>query len=276
MLKIHKQYQLVEQAIRYIKANLDKRPSLADLAAALGVSDYHLQRVFTEWAGISPKQFMQYLTKESVLKTLADSKSLLDTTLDAGLSSPSRLHDLMVRCVAMSPNEIKQKGQGVLIRHALGATPFGTALIGWTDKGICHFAFTDDEADALRELMDAWPNATFVADLEKGVRLIDAIFTNSGEPVAVWLNGTNFQLKVWEALLKTQPEEMLTYSDLARQIGLPKAQRAVGSAVAKNKIAFLIPCHRVIREGGEIGNYRWGAERKVAMYVWEKEKGNRR
>ncbi len=267
------QYATVARAIAFIRSHARRQPSLKEISDSLGLSEFHLQRVFSEWAGVSPKRFLQYVTKEYAKQALHNSADLLSVTLEAGLSSPGRLHDLMVSCEAMSPGEIKSLGAGIEIRFGAALTPFGDALIAWTERGICHVAFMEEDtkASAVLALKKEWPAATFLQDQPRAIQLAAKIFsaTSSGQPLHLMLRGTNFQIKVWEALLSVAPGELVSYSQLAHRVGAPKAQRSVGSAVGKNNIALLIPCHRVIRETGEISSYRWGAERKVALIAWE-------
>lgn len=265
-------YAIVARAIAFIRTHARAQPSLDEIAAAVHLSPYHLQRVFTEWAGISPKRFLQYLTKEHARRELATSASVLAVAEDAGLSSTSRLHDLMVSCEATTPGEIKSGGLGLDIGYGFGPSPFGDVLLGWTARGICHFAFTGtDEAAMSTALAALWPAATLRRDDTQARALLRQIFPHSSArgSVHLLLRGTNFQIKVWEALIRTAPGQVLTYRQLARQLGKPDAARAVGSAVAANSIGYLIPCHRVIREGGDVGQYRWGSERKLALIGWE-------
>ena len=265
-------YAIVAKAIAFIRDHARAQPSLDEIAAAVHLSPQHLQRVFTEWAGISPKRFLQYLTKEHARRELATSASVLAVAEDAGLSSTSRLHDLMVSCEAMTPGEIKSGGLGLDIGYGFGPSPFGDVLLGWTARGICHFAFTGTDDDAISTALAAlWPAATLRRDDTQARALLRQIFPQSSArgSVHLLLRGTNFQIKVWEALIRTAPGQVLTYGQLARQLGKPDAARAVGSAVAANSIGYLIPCHRVIREGGDVGQYRWGSERKLALIGWE-------
>jgi len=267
-----KNYSIVEKAIVYIRANAMQQPALSDIAASVNLSEYHLQRIFTDWAGISPKRFLQYLTKEHAKQVLRESKDVLSVSLETGLSSPGRLHDLMISCEAMSPGQIKQRGLGVKIRYGKTSTPFGTALIGWTSRGICNLAFCEGDAEQEKQkLISQWSAASLLHDDEEASRMSRRIFQSNPqrEKLHLVLSGTNFQIKVWEALLNIGSSQLISYGMLARLAGSPKAQRAVGSAVAANKIGFLIPCHRVIREGGEVGQYRWGSNRKIAIQAWD-------
>lgn len=265
-------FAVIARAIEFIRANARSQPTLEEIAAAVHLSPYHLQRLFADWAGISPKRFLQYLTKEYARRQLATSAAVLAVAEDAGLSSPSRLHDLMVSCEAMTPGEIKAAGRGLAIGYGFAPSPFGAVLAAWTSRGICHFAFcVADETTMFGELALLWPQATLLRDDGNAARLLQRVFpqTLTRGSVHLVLRGTNFQIKVWEALLHTEFGKVVSYRQLARQAGSPKAQRAVGGALAANTLAFLIPCHRVIRESGEVGDYRWGAQRKLAMLGWE-------
>lgn len=267
-----RQYAAVARAIAFIRANAARQPPLAEIAAAAQVSEFHLQRLFSAWAGLSPKRFVQYLTKEHARQALRASAAVLDAALGAGLSGPGRLHDLMVSCEALTPGEIRTLGASVELRHGFAATPCGEALFGWTGRGICHLAFCDDDhAKRLEALRRDWPAARFLRDDSGAGGLATRVFPAAPEPgrLHLLLRGTNFQIKVWEALLATPPASLVSYSQLAARAGVPRAQRAVGSALAANVIAYLIPCHRVIRESGESGAYRWGTERKLALRAWE-------
>lgn len=267
-------YNRVARAIAFIQQNHLVQPNLTTVAQHIGLSDSHFQRLFTQWAGISPKRFLQYLNIEYAKSKIAQSKSLLDLTLDLGLSSSGRLHDLFVNLEAMSPGEFKTGGAGLRIRYGIHDTPFGKALIATTLRGICHLQFDVDE----QALQAEWANAEIVLDPQATQPLCDLIFNpgSYNERLTVWVKGTNFQVQVWRALLTIPFGEMTTYHRLAEQIGRPTAARAVGNAVSKNSIGYLIPCHRVIRESGELGGYRWGAERKTAILGWEASwKGDR-
>lgn len=265
-------FRIVAEAIAFIRAHAGAQPSLEEIAAAVHLSPHHLQRLFADWAGISPKRFLQYLTKEYAKRRLAASADTLSVAADAGLSSTSRLHDLMVSCEAMTPGEIKSCGLGMAIGHGFAPSPFGEALAAWTARGVCHFAFrVADRGAMLAELSARWPGASLVRDDAQAAALLQKIFpqTPTRGTIHLVLRGTNFQIKVWEALIHTEFGRVVSYRQLARQAGAPQAQRAVGSALAANSIGFLIPCHRVIRESGEVGHYRWGSDRKRAMLAWE-------
>jgi len=264
---------MVARAIAFIRSHARRQPTLKEISDSLGLSEFHLQRIFSEWAGVSPKRFLQYVTKEYARQALRSSEDLLSVTLEAGLSSPGRLHDLMVTCEAMSPGEIKTLGAGLEIRFGEAPTPFGNALIAWTARGICHLGFVEDtaSANAVACLQQDWPAATLVQDRQRALQLATEIFNARppAQPLHLMLRGTNFQIKVWEALISVAPGEVVSYTQLAHRAGAPKARRSVGTAIGKNDIALLIPCHRVIRETGEIGSYRWGSARKAALLAWE-------
>jgi AraC family transcriptional regulator of adaptative response/methylated-DNA-[protein]-cysteine methyltransferase len=268
-------YQRVAAAIHYLETNYRNQPELDDLAAHLHLSPFHLQRLFTRWAGISPKRFVQYLTAEHAKQRLNEEQSVLDAAYDAGLSGPSRLHDLLIATEAVTPGEYKSKGAGLGIRYGRHATPFGDALLAATERGVCKLAFVDDDnwPAAIAELRTQWAGAALVEDPAYTQPLVDAIFPSEpgqGErKLTLLLKGTNFQLKVWEALLRIPQGGTASYEDVAAAIGQPTAARAVGGAVGANNIAYLIPCHRVIRKSGVIQDYHWGPTRKKAMLAWE-------
>jgi AraC family transcriptional regulator of adaptative response/methylated-DNA-[protein]-cysteine methyltransferase len=265
-------YRTVERAIHYLDEHFQRQPGLAEIAAHVGLSDHHFQRLFSRWVGISPKRFLQFLTKEYAKEALDRSRSLLDASLDAGLSGPGRLHDLFVHCEAVTPGEYKSAGEGLTIHYGVHPTPFGEALLATTDKGICALNFiTGDGSVELNAQQTRWKAARFVRDERETGRLIEAIFAPSSDPVPLhlYIRGTNWQIKVWEALLRLPPGARVTYGDIAENVCTLKAARAVGNAVGSNPIAYLIPCHRVVRQSGGIHSYRWGSERKQAILAWE-------
>lgn len=263
---MHPHYDLVTRAIVQLASGPDL--SLAMLAERLGVSEFHLQRVFSEWAGVSPKRFLQFISKERALAALRSERDVLSATLSAGLSSPGRLHDLLVTCEGVTPGEARTLGAGVQIRHGRGRTALGDAFIGLTERGICHLRFIGSDTDAVAELRAEWPEATLIEDAA-AARAKLASLAGPQAPIRLWLKGTNFQIKVWEALLRVPEGELVSYGQLARAAGMPTAVRAVASAVAANPVAWLVPCHRVIRSSGVLGQYRWGPERKAALIGWE-------
>ena len=270
-------YATVAAAIRHLDAHREEQPSLAELAAAVGLSPTHLQRVFTSWAGISPKRFLQALTKAHARTLLAASRRNFASALEAGLSSGGRLHDLFVECEGVTPGEVARQGSGLCIDYGFASTPFGAALIGHSPRGVCHLRFVDgDRAAAEAELAVEWPRATRRRDDSAARDLAGRIFAGAptgdqpaAAPLSLWLKGTNFQLQVWQALLRLPAGCLTTYGELASQLGRPGAARAVGSAVGANPVGWLIPCHRVIRETGALGGYRWGLVRKQAMLARE-------
>jgi AraC family transcriptional regulator of adaptative response/methylated-DNA-[protein]-cysteine methyltransferase len=263
-------YERVEQAIRYIEANARSQPDLNEVAGHIGLSEYHFQRLFTRWAGISPKRFLQFLTKESAKQLLARG-SVLDATYEAGLSSPGRLHDLFVECEAVTPGEYRSRGRGMIISYGFHPTPFGECLLALTGRGICCLAFTDgDRSAALATLRQDWANAALEEDAAGTAAVVGQIFApRPGTRLTLHLRGTNFQIKVWEALLRLPAGDATSYEALAGQVGAGRAARAVGNAVACNPVAYLIPCHRVLQKAGGFGNYRYGPARKKAILMWE-------
>lgn len=267
-------YTRVAEAIRFLETNYQSQPDLASVAAHIGLSEYHFQRLFRRWAGISPKRFLQYLTADHAQQLLRESHNTLDTSLAVGLSGPGRLHDLLVNVYAMTPGEIKAAGDGLVVRYGFHASPFGTCLLATTPRGVCGLAFVKDgdQTTAVDTLRQTWPEAELAADQTAINPIAERVFdrqTASQKPVTLVLRGTNFQIRVWEALLKIPAGHAASYGDVAEVMGAPKAVRAVGTAVGKNNIAYLIPCHRVIRQSGAFGNYRWGSTRKKAMLGWE-------
>ncbi len=273
----YRHFKTVQQAIEFLSTNARNQPSLEDLSKAVHMSEFHLQRIFSDWAGISPKKFLQFLTKEHALQAIKNFNSIEESTEELGLSATSRLHDLMIKSVGLTPGEVKSGAKGILITYGFGETPFGRAIIAWTDRGVCHLMFNDSDSSALWDLKQEWPNAIFKQDLNQSHDLLHRVFnTNSSNqktpPLRVLLKGTPFQIKVWEALIKIPPSSLCSYSQIAKKVSSANAQRATGSAIAKNSIAYLIPCHRVIRESGDFSNYRWGLDRKKAMIAWEAAK----
>ncbi len=268
-------YRRIAQAIAYLEEHALEQPSLDEVAEQMGLSPYHFQRLFKTWAGVSPKRFLQYLTVERAKKLLRQSASVLDAALDVGLSGPGRLHDLFVNVEAMTPGEFKNQGKDLQLSYGFHATPFGECLLAVTSRGICSLSFIDPEnhAEPLKYLLNAWQDASIEENPETGKSTINQIFGQSGDrcqaPINLLLRGTNFQLKVWEALLRIPEGAVVSYGNLAASIGHPGAHRAVGTAVGKNPVAYLIPCHRVLRANGEIGGYRWGTTRKRAILARE-------
>lgn len=266
-------YARVERAIRYLDAHRLEQPDLEAVAAAMGLSPYHAQRVFARWAGVSPKQLLSLLTLEDAKVRLAEAGSVLDTALDVGLSGPSRLHDLFVKLEAITPGDYKAMGAGLELRWGVHTTPFGEALFVVSDRGLARLAFVAGEPlqDVLKETEAAWPLSRLVADptatLPYARRAFE--FAPGDAPLRVLVKGSPFQVQVWRALLRVPPGAAVTYGGLARALGHAGAARAVGTACGQNRIGFLIPCHRVIRETGALGGYRWGLPMKRAMLAWE-------
>ncbi len=268
-------YQRIEQAIVFLERNYQEQPSLKEIADSLYMSEYHFQRLFTRWVGISPKRFLQYLTKEHAKEMLAGSANLLETAYDAGLSSPGRLHDLFVTCEAVTPGEYKSRGEGIVIMYGYHPTPFGEVLLAVTERGISNLIFIqdDDHQAALAVLRSNWQNAELREDTSRTASLVSQIFAfvegNTAAQISLHLRGSNFQIKVWEALLRIPPGSVVSYQDIAGYIGQPGAVRAVGHAIGQNPVPVLIPCHRVIRKMGLFGGYRYGSARKKALHGWE-------
>jgi AraC family transcriptional regulator of adaptative response/methylated-DNA-[protein]-cysteine methyltransferase len=264
-------YERVARAIRYLDAHWREQPSLGAVARHVGLSESHLQRLFTRWAGISPKRFLQHATAQFARALLREHRAALPTSFDAGLSNPSRLHELIVHAEAMTPGQVKRGGEGVEIAWGFHDSPLGTAFVAVTPLGICSLQFADTAAQrraAVARLRDEWPWATLVQSATRTRRAARQALGTLGAakgPLALHVHGTNFQLKVWSALLAIAPGTVTTYEELANVIGRPRAVRAVGSAVGRNPVSVLIPCHRVIRKSGGLGGYAWGVERKEVL-----------
>jgi AraC family transcriptional regulator of adaptative response/methylated-DNA-[protein]-cysteine methyltransferase len=269
-------YERIARVIRYLDAHHAEQPSLADLAGHLGLSPFHFHRVFSDWAGVTPKDFLQCLTLAHARKLLEDGQSVLDSALEAGFSGPGRLHDLCVTLEAASPGELKSGGKGWRIPFGFAETSFGECLAAESPRGICFLAFVDDadRQTAQAALEETWPQAELARDDALGARLAAQVFNrsrpkNKRPALRAFVRGSAFQVRVWKALLRVPPGSLVTYGRLAAAIGEPSAARATGSAVGSNPLAYLIPCHRVIRETGVMGGYRWGPLRKRAMVAWE-------
>ncbi len=267
-------YQRIERAIRYLQVNFRQQPSLEELAAGAGLSAFHFQRLFRRWAGISPKRYAQYLTADYAARLLHNSHNVLDASLAAGLSGAGRLHDLLINIHGVSPGEVRRGGAQLDVRYGVHASPFGDCLLATTARGVCGLAFLSDGPEpALTELMARWPQARWIRSPRITRPIIDRIFPRrrAGQALSLDLHvpGTNFQIKVWEALLRIPPGAVTTYGGLAAAVQAPQAARAVGTAMAQNPVAYLIPCHRVIRVDGGLGEYHWGIPRKHAMLAWE-------
>ncbi|RED49803.1 methylated-DNA--[protein]-cysteine S-methyltransferase [Aestuariispira insulae] len=272
-------YTLIERALNYLSDHWEDQPELSDLADHVGMSEYHLQRLFTKWAGISPKKFLSQLTLDQARRRLEANESILDAALGSGLSGPGRLHDLFVTYEAMTPGEYKRQGDGLVIRYGWHEGPFGATLLMVTDRGLCGLAFEDERGrdGCFAEMAERWPGAFLREDMVETKRYMNRIFhpeTLKDDPqegaLRLVLKGTEYQVKVWEALMTLPQGSMTTYGNLAKMVsGGTGGARAIGSAVGANPIAWLIPCHRVIRSSGALGGYRWGLPRKLAMLGME-------
>lgn len=268
-------YVVVEKAIEWLRRHAASQPSLDTLSSELGLSPFQLQKLFSRWAGVSPKRFLQILNVTHARALLARSQQdVLGTSLELGLSSPGRLHDLFVTLEAVSPGEFQRAGGGVAISYGFHDTPLGPCLIGITTRGICYLEFPPQakDPDALQRLQAAWPEAHLKPTPEETGKVIGQIFTRSEgskKPFHLLVQGTNFQVQVWRALLRIPAGQVVSYARVAEWAGHPTAHRATGTAVGQNPIAYLIPCHRVLRTDGHLGGYRWGINRKVACLAWE-------
>jgi AraC family transcriptional regulator of adaptative response/methylated-DNA-[protein]-cysteine methyltransferase len=266
-------FSRIAEAISYINGNFKTQPGLEEIAEKINLSPFHFQRLFTEWAGVSPKKFLQYLTIEHAKKMLKENQAtLFETAFETGLSGTGRLHDLFVNIEGMTPGEYKNGGENLSINYSFAETPFGNILVASTPKGICHIAFADDAGIELELLKAKFPNAAYkqIADVAQQQALY--IFTHDWNKIGeikLHLKGTDFQLKVWETLLKIPAGQLTTYGKVAQNIGIPTASRAVGTAIGANPVAFLIPCHRIIQSTGNFGGYHWGSIRKTAIIGWE-------
>ncbi|SDL98880.1 bifunctional helix-turn-helix domain-containing protein/methylated-DNA--[protein]-cysteine S-methyltransferase [Chryseobacterium taihuense] len=269
-------YQRIAKAIEYIRSNFKLQPNLDEVAEKVNLSPAHFQKIFTDWAGTSPKKFLQFISLEHAKNLLKEEKaSLFDTAYETGFSSTSRLHDLFVKIEGMSPAEYKHGGKNLNINYSFSESPFGEVLTASTEKGICCMAFTENKENALRDLLNKFPNASFFETIDEFQTSALSIFHKDWtelNTIKLHLKGTDFQLKVWESLLKIPMGKLSTYGKLAERIGSAKASRAVGTAIGSNPVAFLIPCHRVIQSTGKIGGYMWGSDRKQMMIGWESAK----
>jgi len=268
-------YQRIEKAMAYMAEHASRQPTLEEVAAHVHLSPFHFQRMFCRWAGTTPKRFLQVLTLERGKLLLKDERSLLDVSLSTGLSGSSRLHDHFVTLEAVTPGEYRSDGQGVVMRYGFHDTPLGGMLVAVTRRGICRMEFADHSgaAEVLARLRSTWPNGELNRDQKATDPVIDALFGQPAEgrpgPLSLHVRGTNFQVAVWRALLRIPAGQLASYSQIARASGYPRASRAVGSAIGANPIALLIPCHRVIRQSGALGGYRWGITRKQMAQTWE-------
>jgi len=265
-------YQRIAAAIRFIAENFRSQPDLEEIARHVHVSPSHFQRMFTDWAGTSPKKFLQYISLQHAKQILDEEATIWDATIETGLSSTSRLHELFVKIEGMTPAEYRQGGAGLQINYDFAESPFGNLIVASTPKGICYMAFEDEEALGVENLRSKFPQAAISHKQDQFQLNALQIFRQDWDSlpeVKLHLRGTDFQLKVWESLLRIPLGRMTTYGAIARQIGSPQASRAVGTAIGSNPVAYLIPCHRVIQSTGVIGGYMWGPVRKMAILGWE-------
>jgi len=271
-------YQRIASALEYLEAHAREQPTLASVAEHVNLSEFHFQRLFRRWAGISPKRFLQYLTLAHTKDILKETPSLLEASLEAGLSGPGRLHELFVSVLGMTPAEARDEGSSLTITWGIAPSPFGPVLLAATRRGLCNLEFlsvTDsdvDVEDTQARIASLWPGAVLVHDDDAVAKTALSIFDGlktSGNGIVLHVRGTNFQIRVWEALLSVPSGHVLSYEGLAQHLGMPGGARAVASAVAKNPVGYLIPCHRVIKSSGIIGEYRWGGIRKQALIGWE-------
>jgi AraC family transcriptional regulator, regulatory protein of adaptative response / methylated-DNA-[protein]-cysteine methyltransferase len=262
----------IARAIRYIDTKFRDQPRLADIASHAGLSEFHFNRLFRRWAGVTPKQYLAFVTGNAAKGALLTQPSVLDAAYSVGLSGPGRLHDLIVTLDAMTPGELKLLGRGTVIRYGFSDTPFGRALIATTLRGVCHLAFVEagKEKSAVLDLKQQWPDAALEQDDTHARTLVSQIWVgDGGSALKVSVGGTNFQLKVWQALIEIGGRGRTTYTALADAVGLPSGSRAVGNAVGSNPVGWLIPCHNVLRKDGRLGGYHWGEDRKRAMLAWK-------
>jgi AraC family transcriptional regulator of adaptative response/methylated-DNA-[protein]-cysteine methyltransferase len=259
------------RAIEFIEREFARQPRLAEIARHVGLSDFHFNRLFRRWTGLTPKQYLAEVTSRAADDALRDEPSVMDAAHAVGLSGGGRLHDLTVTLNAMTPGEIRAQGEGVTIRHGIADTPFGSAFLAETPRGLCRLAFIEPGAERqeLRQLREQFAKANLVRDDARAEELVRVIWGQGGESLPLAVCGTNFQVQVWRALLELAPGATVTYSALARQLGKPEGARAVGNAVGANPVAWVIPCHRVLRAGGKLGGYRWGTARKQMIRRWE-------
>ena len=267
--KENENYKKIKKVIRYIDENFKEQPNIDEISQYIGMSKYHLIRVFKEYVGVTPIQFLQSVTLNYAKEHLKESKSILDSSLEMGLSSSSRLHDLFVNIIGVTPKEYKEFGKNVDITYGYGSTPFGEALIGFTKRGVCYLGFVDDNKEQIfNRFKEIWAKANLIEDTPKAIEYLDKIFVKK-EKFDLFVKGTNFQINIWKALLNIPSGTITTYQDIANSINKPKAVRAVASAIGSNHIGFLIPCHRVLAKSGAMSGYRWGVERKKILVAYE-------
>lgn len=267
-------YKRIAEAISFITNNMQSQPTLDEIAEHINLSPFHFQRLFSRWVGVTPKRYLQILTVERAKQLLSESKSLLEVSDSLGLSSGSRLYDHFVSLEAATPGEFKKSGIGLCIEYAVHKTPFGSVFIATTARGVCNLSFLDRDNvdDHLTELSNKWPLASLKENYKKTLLIVDAIFSGnirSDRPLSLYVTGTNFQISVWKALLQIPPGLVVSYTQIAKAVGRPRAARAVGTAIGENPAAFIIPCHRVIQQSGKLGGYRWGETRLHAIHAWE-------
>ncbi|WP_426008086.1 bifunctional transcriptional activator/DNA repair enzyme AdaA [Aeromonas salmonicida] len=267
-------YARIADAIRFIASQVERQPTLDEIAAHVHLSPFHFQRLFSRWAGVTPKRYLQVLTMERAKVLLQESRPLLEVADTLGLSSGSRLYDHFVQLEAVTPGEYKQRGAGLVIDHGVHDTPFGQAFVALTPRGVCNFSFLDDQAPQapLAALAHNWPEAELREATSRTQGVIHTMFDGSktpDRPISLHVSGTNFQISVWRALLQIPPAKVVSYAQVASAVGNPKAARAVGLAVGANPVALMIPCHRVIQQNGKLGGYHWGETRKQAIHAWE-------
>ncbi|MFI0430861.1 bifunctional helix-turn-helix domain-containing protein/methylated-DNA--[protein]-cysteine S-methyltransferase [Mariniflexile sp. HMF6888] len=271
-------YTRIAEAIEYIQQNYTEQPTLEEIAKKVHLSPFHFQKMFTDWAGVSPKKFLQFISVQHAKQILNNSQTtLFETAYKTGLSGTGRLHDLFVKIEGMTPGEYKNKGENLTINYSFAESLFGEILVASTDKGICYMGFSDNKQIAFSELEKRFPKASFIQQTDEIQQNALQIYTQDWSKInkiKLHLKGTDFQLKVWEALLKIPTGNLATYGNIANLIQKPKASRAVGTAIGNNPIAFLIPCHRVIQSTGIFGGYMWGTTRKTAIIGWEASKIN--
>jgi len=269
-----REFARMTRAIEFIEREFERQPRLAEIARHVGLSEFHFNRLFRRWTGLTPKQYLAEVTSRAAGPALHEEPSVLDAAHAVGLSGGGRLHDLTVTLEAMTPGEIRARGAGVAIRHGVAETPFGSAFLAETPRGLCRLAFVEPgaEREELAELREQFAKATFVRDDARAAELAETIWRRGKARIPLAVTGTNFQVQVWRALLELEPGETVTYSSLARRLGLPNGARAVGNAVGANPIAWVIPCHRVLRAGGKLGGYRWGTARKQMIHRWEERR----
>ena len=265
-------YQLIAQALHWLCQNQQDQPGLDELAAHVGLSPHYLQRLFQDWAGVSPKQFVKYLTKAQAMERLQQGQTVLDSALSSGLSGPGRLHDLLITTEATTPGEARRRGLGVEMKYGYGPTPFGEALLAWTDRGVCFLGFCHEEGrqHVWKHFTDQWPDADLSEHHSHAENSLAELFDEQDHgKLKVWLRGSPFQLRIWEALLNIPPGTHCTYGQVASFAGNGRASRATGSAIGRNPVSWLIPCHRVINSLGTLGGYRWGTNTKQAIIGYE-------